>query len=112
LAFLPTVFGKESLASLASPVVWGLLVFHLGVVAAIVHNHYRRECSLIHSQHDFRPPGGTIFGIRLVRPRVCFIERAFMWLSIALFLAGGVVVFGGAFSMLSQKEPCHVESGA
>jgi ABC-type nickel/cobalt efflux system permease component RcnA len=46
LTFLPKAFEKGPLSSLAMPVVLALFVFHLGIVAAIVHNHYRRRCSL------------------------------------------------------------------
>ena len=99
LAFLPTAFEKEVLSLLTLPVVVALFIFHLGIVAAIVHNHYRRQCSLKYEQHQFRPPTGTFFGFRLREPRVCFVSRCFMWTSILLFFIGGFIVSAGALGV-------------
>ncbi len=96
LAFLPKVFEKGPLSSLALPVVVALFVFHLGIFAAIVHNHYRRQCSLKYEQHQFHPPTEALFGFKLGEPKVCFISKCFMWTSICLFLIGGFIVFVGA----------------
>lgn len=97
LAFLPTAFDRH----LVLPVVWALFIFHLGIVAAIVHNNYRRECSLEYERHDYRPPSGSLWGFDLKMPTVCFISRCFRWTSIALFLLGGFVVFMG--TLLATK---------
>jgi len=99
LAFLPKTFEGGHLSSLALPVILALFVFHLGIVAAIVHNQYRRQCSLEYERHQFRPPTGTLFGFRLREPRVCFISKSFMWTSIFLFLLGGLIVFVGALAV-------------
>lgn len=102
LAFLSTVFGKESLSALAMPVIVALFIFHLGIVAAIIHNHYRRQCSLEYERHQFRPPPGTFLGCKLRQPRVCFISNSVMWASISLFLLGGCIVFAGVLCLLTS----------
>lgn len=100
LTFLPKAFEPGPLSALALPVIAALFVFHLGIVMAIVHNHYRRQCSLEYEQHQFHPPTGALLGFKLGEPRVCFISRCFMWTSIVLFLAGGLIVFAGALRVV------------
>jgi hypothetical protein len=100
LAFLATIFGAERLLPLATPVVVALFVFHLGGAAALVHNHYRRKCSRVHERHNFSPPPGKFLWVKLGEPGVCATSRSFMWLSIGLFLAGGIIVFIGALRTL------------
>lgn len=93
LAFLPVAFDKKVLYPLAVPIVVALFLFQLGIVAAVIHNHLRRRCSLVHDHYKFRPPAGTLLGIPLKEPRVCFLSRSFMWLSLLLFLLGGFTIF-------------------
>ncbi len=100
LAFLKVVFEVRRLEPLAEFVVFGLLAFHLGIVAALIHNKYRRDCSLIFEHHNYRPPAGTLWGIKLKEPRVCGISKLFRFLSIAMFLLGGLIVSGGALWLL------------
>ena len=68
----------------------------LGLVCAVLHNHYRRQCSLHHEHHNYRPPSGTLFGFRLRRPTVCWISGAFMHASWLAFMSSGgyVAVMG------------------
>ncbi len=100
LAFLKVVFEVRRLEPLAPFVVFGLLAFHLGIVAALIHNKYRRDCSLIHEHYDYRPPGGTLWVFKLKEPRVCGISKLFRFLSITMFLLGGLIVGGGALWLL------------
>lgn len=102
LAFLPTVFEKQALRPLALPVLAALFIFHVGIVAALVHSHYRRRCSLIYEAHGFRPPPGKFFGRVLDEPTVCWASWKWMWASIVLFLAGGSTVFVGALCTVMQ----------
>src|SRR5688572_21708421 len=50
LAFLPNILGKPGYADLAHGMLVALMIFPLGVAAAIVHNILRRECSRIYEQ--------------------------------------------------------------
>ena len=100
LAFLPKVLTTERLGPLELPVVIGLFVFHLGIVAAIVHTNYRRQCSLIYEQYNFSPPAGTFLGCNLGEPGVCFTSKFLMWASVICFLAGGCAVFLGALRII------------
>jgi hypothetical protein len=99
LAFLPKTFETEQLNPLALYIVSALLAFLMGIVATIVHNHYRRRCSLANEAHNFRPPPGKLFGLKLRQPTVCWVSYCFMWASIASFIGGGLVVFVGAFGL-------------
>jgi hypothetical protein len=96
LAFLPVVFERDLLRPLALPVLYALFTFHLGIVAGLVHSHYRRRCSQVYENHGFRPPPGRVLGFNLREPTVCWASWKWMWASIVLFLAAGVTVFVGA----------------
>lgn len=100
LAFLPTVFDKDILRPLAIFVVAALFTFHLGIVAALIHSHYRRRCSLIYETHGMRPPPGKLFGRDLREPTACWASWKWMWASIVLFLGGGGTVFVGALRIV------------
>ena len=100
LAFLPKVLTTQRLGPLEIPVVVALFVFHLGIVAALVHTHYRRQCSLVYEQYNFAPPAGTFLGFRLGEPGVCFTSKTLMWVSVICFLAGGCAVFLGALRIV------------
>jgi hypothetical protein len=93
LAFLSTVFGTEGLRPLAPYVIAALALFMLGLVAAIVHNHLRRRCSLAYEQGR---PKARILGRECPEPGVCLWSWAMMYLSVgSFFLAGMVVCIGG-----------------
>ncbi len=96
LAFLPTVFDRYALRPLALYVLAALFVFHVGIVAALIHSHYRRRCSLTYETHGMRPPPGKLFGRNLREPTECWASWKWMWASIMLFLAGGSTVLVGA----------------
>jgi hypothetical protein len=95
LAFLPVVFDKGLLRPLALPVLCALFTFHLGVVAALIHSHYRRRCSLTYEAHGFRPPPGKLLWFALREPTECWASWKWMWVSIVFFLAAGCTVFIG-----------------
>lgn len=100
LAFLKVVFEVKRLEPLAIYVIAALLIFHLGLVAALVHNKYRRDCSLVYENNAMRPPPGKLFGLTLKEPRVCGISKLFRFLSIAFFLLGGIVVSSGGLRLV------------
>jgi len=100
LAFLPVVFERDLLRPLAVPVLYALFTCHLGIVAALVHSHYRRRCSQVYENHGFLPPPGRLLGFNLREPTVCWASWKWMWASIVLFLAAGITVFVGALRTL------------
>jgi hypothetical protein len=99
LAFLPVVLGKPEYAALAKAILWALLLFQFGLVAAVIHNRHRRVCSLEYEAAQGNSPQGVdpcrFLGMTLREPCVCARSIAFMWLSLLLFLAGSLVVFTG-----------------
>ena len=103
LAFLPGVIDKPVYETLARAILWGLLIFQLGLVFAIVHNHLRRICSLKYEQHNYQPPPCELFGITLAQPCACCWSRLCMWLSVTAFVAGGLTVFQGGLGSLDQR---------
>jgi hypothetical protein len=101
IAVMPVLL--ERYPTLALYTLWGLLGMFLGVIFAILHNRYRRHCSLAYEtawRQNTQPKGGTLFWIRLKTPRVCGLSELFMWLSLAGFLVGGVCVMIGGWLTL------------
>ncbi|NQU56363.1 MAG: hypothetical protein HQ513_03950 [Rhodospirillales bacterium] len=100
LALLPSIIGKSDFASLSQAVLWALLFFQFGLVSAVIHNRFRRLCSLKHERHQYNPPSGIILGIDLRRPTVCFFSIVLLWTSLILFVGAGLIVFWGGFRTL------------
>jgi hypothetical protein len=105
LAFLPTVLGEPSYVFLARAILWALLTFQMGLLAAVIHNHLRRRCSLVYEQASSFSPAHpdrcVVFGKKLKEPCVCMMSHAFMWFSVVSFFAAGVIVFVGGLCVLS-----------
>ena len=89
LTLLPSILDKEGYEPLASAILKGVLILMIGLVSAVVHNQFRRRCSLHYDQHSMKPPRGRIFGFTLWAPTVCCISQTFMWISIAAFFGAG-----------------------
>lgn len=104
LAFLPFVLGKPEYEPLAQAILWGLLIFQVGLVTAVIHNRLRRICSLTYEQHQYQPPPGKFLGLKLREPRICCMSTMFMWLSVIAFFVAGLFVFKGGFETLEQKQ--------
>jgi hypothetical protein len=101
LAFLPHVLGTAEYRPLVLSILIGLLFFQTGLISAVIHNHFRRRCSLEYSKNpEIRPPCKRKF-ISLFRatpnePCICCKSWMWMWFSaIAFFLAGVSVAVGG-----------------
>jgi uncharacterized membrane protein len=92
LTLFPHVLDKAGYEPLASAVMYGVLIFVAGLVSAIIHNRFRRICSLIYEQHNMRPPKGQIAGVKLREPTICIVSIALMWLSIIAFVAATAFV--------------------
>jgi hypothetical protein len=95
LAFLPSVFSTTDLRPLAEPVTWALFAYQLGLFFAVLHNHWRRRCSLAYEAAVGKPPPCTVLGRALSEPCVCHRSWACMWLSALAFLVAGLIVFCG-----------------
>ena len=93
LAFLETAFTTPELAALRPFVVFALLLFHIGIVSAMVHNRLRRRCSLAYEHAGYTPDP---------IPTVCKLSDFFRQSSVFLFLAGGLVLFAGGSYVLMQ----------
>lgn len=96
LALLPRILEKPPFRPLVYMILVALSFYLVGLVCAVAHNHLRRRCSLVHSQHGMRPPPGRLFGRQLPNPTVCFFSWLLMFVSLAVFAVGGVAVIVGA----------------
>ena len=103
LAFLPSILDIVNYEPLVRAVLWGVLVFMSGLVAAVIHNNLRRRCSLHYEQHQMRPPGGKLLGIPLWAPTVCCVSQAFMALSLLAFMAAGAYVAYTGLAVLDDS---------
>jgi hypothetical protein len=92
LTLLPNLLGKPGFERLTSAILVAIAILILGLACAVMHNRFRRKCSLIYSQHQFRPPKGSLLGIKLSAPTVCWMSERLMWTSIACFVGAGLYV--------------------
>jgi hypothetical protein len=101
IAMMPTLLEKYPTLALAT--LWGLLGMFFGLIFAILHNRYRRHCSLAYEsawRQNTQPTGGALLWIKLKTPRVCGLSELFMWMSLIGFLVGGVcVMIGGLLTL-------------
>ena len=103
LAFLPTILDKPDYEPLARAILWGIMIFQVGLLFAIFHNRLRRICSLRYEQHNYQPPPCEVFGIKFAEPCICRGSHICMWLSVIAFAAGGFIVFQGGLESLDQR---------
>jgi hypothetical protein len=105
LAFLPAVLEDPGYAPLAHGVLWGLALLLLGLVSAVLHNRYRRVCSLDFERHLGNPPPCRIFPLSLLPLRddpscACRLSIVLLWGAILAFLLAGYLVVRGGFRVL------------
>jgi hypothetical protein len=92
LALLPSLLANQGYRILVLAIHGGLLLFMLGLVAAVIHNIIRRECSRIHELYNWAPPAD--------KKRICKISRLFRNSSIACFgFAGSIVALAGLWTL-------------
>lgn len=107
LAFLPTIFQNPAYLPLSKAILWGLLLFQLGLVTAIVQFRLRRKCSLEFERHSYKPPPCTTFPLSLFKfrddpPCVCRASVLCMWISIMIFVIAAIVIFAGGYSVIGR----------
>ena len=90
LAFLPGVLQSPDFQSLARALIWAIFIFQSGLALAVIHNRFRRLCSLEYSKKDRKPC--KLFKWELREPCICNWSIAFMWGSVVAFLSAGLVV--------------------
>jgi hypothetical protein len=118
LLALSPVIDRAGFEPVVFAMLVGIVVFMLGVVLAILYNHFRRQCSLQYSQHGSTPPPGAILGRQLKEPMVCFAYRACLYLSLLCFIGTGMYVAWagvstvGALQASSSKGPGAPKAGA
>lgn len=104
LAFLPHILGEPEFVPLAKAILWGLLLFQVGLLTAIVHNRLRRVCSLVYEAAQANSPANPepcrILGRILSEPCVCTLSITFMWLSVFSFVVAGLAVFFGGMCVI------------
>lgn len=117
LTFLPVILGEPEYVPLSKAVLWGLLSFQVGLVAAVIHNRLRRVCSLEFEKHNYNPPPCNRFPVSLFKfasdaPCVCRASVMCMWASIVAFILAGTIVIAGGFCVLSKQEESNLSEKA
>lgn len=100
LAFLAGIIEKPDLALLARATIWSVFIFQLGLVAAVIHNRFRRLCSLEYAKKPENRTKCSLFGHVLKEPCICRWSIGFMWASIGAFLIGGLLVLAAGLCVL------------
>ncbi|MEW6164587.1 MAG: hypothetical protein AB1642_05965 [Pseudomonadota bacterium] len=100
LAFLAGIIAKPELAVLARAIIWSVFTFQLGLVAAVIHNRFRRLCSLEYAKKPENRKKCSLFGHVFKEPCICHWSIGFMWASIGAFLIGGLLVLGAGLCVL------------
>lgn len=100
LAFLAGIVEKPDLAVLARAIIWGVFTFQLGLVAAVMHNRFRRLCSLEYAKKPENRAKCSLFGRELKEPCICHWSTGFMWVSVGAFLVGGLLVLWAGLCVL------------
>jgi hypothetical protein len=110
LAALPHVLETQRVSALAPWMVAGTACFAAGLVLTVVHNRFRRKCSLEYSRREEnrQPQIGQRwrrFQSIPAEPRVCTHSVMLLWASIAAFTIGAAVVLTGAIRVVAQEAP-------
>lgn len=100
LAFLSGIIEKPALALLARAIIWGVFTFQLGLAAAVMHNRFRRLCSLEYAKKPENRIKCSLFGRELKQPCICHWSTGFMWASVGAFLLGGLIVLWAGLCVL------------
>ncbi|MFH2137399.1 MAG: hypothetical protein ABII88_02685 [Candidatus Omnitrophota bacterium] len=105
LTFLPSILNNPSYEPLSKAILNGLLIFSIGLISALIHNHLRRRCSLA---YESSKPIKTFLGFS--EPWVGHISYFFMYTSYALFIVAVVLVFLGGHTVLNSDKQTPKEN--
>lgn len=103
LAFLSGIIGKPEFSTLTQAVIWATFIFQLGLAAAVIHNRFRRLCSLEYAKKQENRKYCTLFGRALKESCVCHWNTGFMWASIFAFVTAGAVVLVAGLCVVEQS---------
>lgn len=107
LAFLPSILNKPGYEPLTLAILWGLLIFQIGLITALIHNHLRRRCSLA---YDCPKPKVKLLGLGLEEPYVCHFSHIFMIASYGCFIIAGILIFCGGLKALNTIHQLSVKA--
>lgn len=99
LAFLPGVLQQPGFESLARAIIWAIFTFQAGLALAVMHNRFRRQCSLKYATSRENRKMCSLFGHEFGEPCICYWSVGFMWASIGAFLAAGIIVLIAALDV-------------
>ncbi|WP_156459013.1 hypothetical protein [Rhodanobacter sp. Root480] len=103
LAFLSSIIGKPGFSSLSAAIIFATFLFQLGLMTAVIHNRFRRLCSMEYAKKPENRKQCAIFGRTLREPCICHWSTGFMWASILAFVAAGVVVLVSGLCVVNAQ---------
>jgi hypothetical protein len=99
LALIPPLLDRlPEYSALSRATFFSLFALQVGLVLAVLHNRFRRSCSLRYEQAGATSPAGhpdpcTIFGWHVgSTPCPCIWVKVSLWGSLALFIGAGLNV--------------------
>jgi hypothetical protein len=99
IALLPNVLYTP----LVLAVLLTLAIWLIGLTLAVVHSVLRRKCSSVYEKDKMFPPSGeTVLGINPKQPWVCWWCWRTLYVSIAAFLIGGVLIVAMGLANIDQ----------
>lgn len=112
LAFLPSILGKPSLASVSQAILYALCAFLIGLASAFTHNRLRRVCSMVWEGSNYQPARCRFLPLWVTKrePCICFMSVSIMWISLVAFLVGGSIVAFGGFKIVGYKDAASITS--
>ena len=100
LAFLAGIIEKPHLEVLARAIIWAVFTFQVGLATAVIHNRFRRLCSLEYAKKPENQKKCSLFGHVFKEPCICHWSIGFMWVSIGSFIFGGLMVLGAGLCVI------------
>lgn len=104
LAFLPGVLQKPELDALSTAIMWSVFTFQVGLALAVVHNRFRRLCSLEYAKKAENRSVCAPFGKKSEQPCICHWSIGFMWCSVGAFLLAGIIVLNAGLNVIERES--------
>jgi len=109
LAFLPETITNPEFKTLATSIVWALLLLQFGILFGLLHTWLRRRCNLDYEVAEASSPTyPDPWTLRIYRfkhvfrePRNCVLSWFCALLSGVMFFIGGLIVFIGGLCTIS-----------